>query len=105
VYIAVLIFDECTSFLTRRRMDEIFDECTSFLTRRRMDEIFDEKAAIKREESGACSDYPEREQTRPKVKTSFYFWILWYMRDLGTISSFSAPKLMRSPLSIPVMLR
>ena len=25
------------------------------------------KAAIKREEIGACSDYPEREQARPKV--------------------------------------
>ena len=25
------------------------------------------KAAIEREESGACSEYPEREQTRPKV--------------------------------------
>ena len=39
-----------------------------FLTREREDEyFFDEKAAIKREESGACSDYPEREQARPKV--------------------------------------
>ena len=45
------------------------DEKTSiFLTREREDEyFFDEKAAIKREESGACSDYPEREQARPKV--------------------------------------
>jgi len=27
------------------------------------------KAAIKREESEACFNYPEREQARPKVKS------------------------------------
>ena len=29
------------------------------------------KAAIEREESGACSDFPEREQARPKVNLLF----------------------------------
>ena len=29
------------------------------------------KAAIEREESGACSDFPEREQARPKVNLFF----------------------------------
>ena len=32
------------------------------------DNLEEMKAAIKREQSGACSDYAEHEQARPKVK-------------------------------------